>query len=201
MRTTDILAKFRLQVDDASELSSQEELDLANDVYGTICDDRDWEWLKSTATGTLSTSVDYVALPANFKKLIPNEYSKSYVLVGDSYEPYLVIPFSSRREYRNIGGYCYIDQANMRLVFTKQPTTASSYEFDYIIVAPDLDEVSSEPLFRSGLDPIIAYGMAAMFSNIEQPEKNLSYQRENQQLFNSSLSDMGTEDAMIKLSI
>jgi hypothetical protein len=42
---------------------------LLNDVYGDICDDRDWEWLKATATGTTSTTVPYIALPADFKKM------------------------------------------------------------------------------------------------------------------------------------
>ena len=201
MTTSEILAKFQLQVDDSSELSSSEELDLANDVYGDICDDRDWEWLKSTKTGTLSISLPYVSLPTNFKKIIPNEYNKSYVLVGTSYRPYEVIPFSSRREHRDQDGYCYIDIPNSRLVFTKQPTSTDSYEFDYIIIAPDLDTISSNPLFRAGFHPIIAYGMAARFNNLEQTDKTNSYQKENQKLFNDTLTSMAIEDANIKLSI
>ena len=73
MITSDIIARFELQVDDSSELSSDESLALANEIYSDICNDRDWEWLKATATGSTSTSVPYVSLPSNFKQLIPNK--------------------------------------------------------------------------------------------------------------------------------
>ena len=201
MTTQDIIDKFNLIVDDASELSSDEELALLNDVYGDVCDDREWEWLKSTATGTTSTSVPYVALPSDFKKIAPNEYNKSVVFVGTDYQPYRVVSFSDRRNYRDQSGFCYIDIPNQRLVFTLQPTEVKDIEYDYIKIAPDLDITSSDPLFRDGFRRMLAYGMASRFPSIEQADKTTSYARENLGQYLNILSAMRQEDAEIKLSL
>lgn len=206
MTTQEILEKFELQVDDASELSTSEELDLANNVYGDICDDRDWEWLKKTYSGTTSTSVPYVTLPTDFKYVAPNKDNKSIVFIGTDYQEYKVIPMADRRDFRDQDGYCYVDIVNQRLVFTLQPTSAKAIEYDYIKIQPALDllgasPTGSNPLFRAGFHQIIAFGMAARFNNIELSDKSTSYQRENQILYNEVLNNMATEDAKIKLSI
>ena len=78
-----ILNKFYLQVDDSSELSDAEALDLANDVYGDVCDDRAWSWLRATYSGTTSASVPYIALPSDFNIILPN-YSQGYSIGGGS---------------------------------------------------------------------------------------------------------------------
>lgn len=200
MTGTQIIAKFNLQVDDSSELSDVEALDLANDIYGDICDDRQWEWLKKTYTGTTSTSVSYVALPSDFRELSLNKDNRSVIFVGTSYREYEVIPFSSRRDYRDQDGFAYIDVANSRLYFTKQPTSAESIEYDYIRIPDDL-LTSTSPVFRAGFHPIIAYGMAARFNLLEQTEKSISYRKENLDLYNETLSQMAVEDANIKLAM
>lgn len=199
MTGTQILEKFYLQVDDSSELSDEEALDLANDVYHEIQDDRDWEWLKATQTGTLSTSVPYVSLPASFKKLALNKENKTVVFVGSDYKEYKVIAFADRRNYRNQDGFCYVDIPNQRLYFTKQPTSADSYEYDYIKTDDIL--AGTEPLFRDGYHKIIAIGMAARFPIIEMTDKNSSYRGENQGLYIALLQEMAEEDANIKLSL
>lgn len=224
MTGTQILAKFHLQVDDASELSDTEELDLANDVYQEIQDDRPWEWLKVPFAGTTSTSVAYIALPADFKEVAPN-YSglqsgsfnnlgvppgyvapvyasatnASVVFVGANFTPYRIIPFSDRRNYRNVDGFCYIDLPNSRLVFTLQPTSVQAVEFDYIKVAAALT-TSTSPLFRVGFHKIIAFGMAVKFNPIEQTDKSVSYRDENLTEYHKLLSDMAVEDANIKVA-
>jgi len=204
--TSEILARFTLLVDDASELSSVEELDLAQKIYEDICNDRDWEWLKKTATGNTSTSLAYIALPSDFKKVLPNKDNRSVVFVGTDYQEYEIIPFSSRRDYRNQNGFCYIDIVNQRLYFTLQPTSVKAVEYDYIKTPPALDIVGatptgSNPLFRSGFYPVISYGMAASFPAIEQADKGTSYANENRVDYLRILSDMQMEDANIKLSI
>ncbi len=200
MTGQDIIEKFNLQIDDASEMSDVEELALLNDIYGDICDDRDWEWLKEPFTGTTSSTVPYVALPADFKKFVPNYENQSFVLVGTAYRPYQIIPFSSRRNYRDQDGFAYIDVVNSRLVFTLQPVSAESIEYDYIKIQDDITLVT-EPLFRSGFHPILAYGMAAAFSPIEQSNKVTSYTAENYGDYLKVLHDMAIEDAQLKLSI
>lgn len=199
MTASEIIARYELQVDDASELSSDEELDLLNEVYDEIANDRPWEWLKTTATGTTSTTVPYIALPANFKQLSVNQYNKSVIFVGTDYQEYEVIPFSNRRAYRNQDGFCYIDVVNQRLYFTLQPTSAKSIEYDYISRPTHLT-LGTSPLFDSD-NKIIAYGMAGRFNNIELSEKASSYQRENYAIYQNMLSEMRIEDSNIKLSV
>lgn len=200
MTTQEILTKFETQVDDSTELSDQEELDLANDIYTEIQNDRPWEWLKATFTGVTSISVPYVALPVDFKEIIANQCNQSVVLVGASLKPYIVIPWSARRDHVNQDGYCYIDIPNQRLYFTFQPVAAEPIEFDYIMIAPELDLVSSDPLFRAGFHKIIAFGMASDDSIIKQSDKAKSYQKDNLNRYQDILSDMAIEDANIKLS-
>lgn len=198
---SDIIARFRLQVDDATELSSDEELELLNEVYSDICNERDWEWLKTTHTGSTSISVPYITLPADFKKLSPNKYNKSVVFVGTDYDEYTVIPFSDRRDYRDMDGYCYIDIPNSRLVFTRQPSTVKSVEFDYI-KKPTAVAVGTSPIkTEENFGKLIAYGMAFKFVPIEQTEKSASYRNEYYQEYLKILSDFQMEDAQIKLSI
>ena len=204
MTTADILLRYTLQVDDASDLSSTEQLDLAQEVYDEIQDDRDWEWLKATATGITSISVSYVALPTDFKKLSTNKYNKSVVFVGSDYAEYQVVPMSSRHDYRGMTGYCYIDIPNLRLVFIVQPTSVEAIEYDYIKRAADLTPSTSPLVTSSQFGNLIAYGMARKFVNIEQQDKSggkTTYQREFETEYNRILSDFRLIDAEIKLSI
>jgi len=225
MTWDDIIQRFHLQVDDSSELSSDEELALLNQVYREVQNNRAWEWLKTTWTGTTSTSVPYIALPSDFKMLSPNfnnlegysnvwvpigYYSNvfpgnignvSVVFIGTDYTPYQVIPFSSRRNYRDASGYCYIDVPNQRLYFTSQPTSAQSVEFDYIKRATDLT-LNTEPLFNDAYHEVLAYWMAAKFDPIQLTAKDgTNYMTDNQRQYASILEQMQMEDAYIKLSI
>lgn len=203
MITSAIISRFNLQVDDASELSSAEELALANEVYTEIADDRPWEWLKATATGNTSTSLPYIALPADFKELSPNRGTKSVIFIGIDFQEYQVVPFSNRRDYRNMGGVCYIDVPNQRLYFTLQPTSVLAVEYDYIKVPTEL-VLDASPLFKAGFHQVISYGMAAKFSNIEQLDKSrgiTNYQAENRAEYRNILTNMAKEDSEIKLAI
>jgi len=199
MTGQDIIDDFNLQVDDASELSSDEELSLLNKIYKEVANDRPWEWLKTTATGTTSVSVPYVALPADFKEMSLNKDNVSIVFVGTEYREYRLIPFSSRRDHRDQDGFCYIDVPNQRLYFTLQPTAAESIEYDYIKRPADLTTGTS-PLFNSTYHPILFYGMAARFPSIEQADKGESYSKENRAEYLRYLTDMQVEDANIKLA-
>ncbi len=213
MTTSDIIARFQLQVDDNSELSSDEELALANQVYREIANDRAWEWLKTEWTGTMSTSVPYITLPADFKMLSPNYSGDAYwwatlgtnvgnnsiIYVGDDYEVYRVINFANRREYRDYSNVAYIDVPNQRLVFTKQPTEAKSVSFDYI-KRPATLTLGTSPLFNEAYHEVIAYWMAAKIDAMILINKNESYARENQGTYLSLLQQMQQEDAYLKLN-
>lgn len=199
MTGQDILDTFYLQVGDEAELSSAEALALANEIYHEVCDDRPWEFLKTPYTGTTSVSVPYIALPADFKMVMPNSKGESVVFVGTDYQEYKIIPYSSRRDYRDQDGFCYIDIPNSRLYFTLQPVSAEAVEYDYVKVPDDLTTATS-PIFRTAHHKVIYLGMAARFPAIEQAEKADSYRRENKEDYKSVLGDMAVEDANIKLA-
>lgn len=201
MIISDIIERFELQVDDSSQLSTDESLALAQEVYDDVCNDRDWEWLKDEYSTSTSTSVPYISLPADFKKLSPNQENKSVVFVGTDYNEYQVIPFSNRRAYRDQDGFCYIDIANNRLYFTKQPDSVKTVEFDYIIKAPALTAGTAPIITTEQFGKLIAYGMAYKFNPIEQSEKDSSYRRENFDQYKAILSDLQLLDAQHKLSV
>lgn len=201
MTGNDIIAKFELFVDDGTELSTVEELSLANKIYHKICDNRPWEFLKKTFSGTMSTSVDYIALPSDFGHLcendnftdnatdISNNASPRVVFVGSTYSPYQVINFSDRRQYLNKTGFAYIDIVNSRLVFTSQPTIAEPVEFDYIHVPVDLTGATS-PIFPTRFHDAIYHGMAADDYVIQQWDKAKSYADENTMKYNEYIDSM-----------
>jgi len=203
MFTSEIIARFRLQVDDATELSSDEELALLTEVYDEVCNDRPWEFLKKQFSGVTSTSVPYIALSSDFKMFSPNKDGKTVIFVGTKFDEYTVVPYSSRREYRDHGGYCYLDMVNRRLYFTLQPTSVESVEYDYIYIPPALTVTPpTSPLNTTNqFGNMIAYGMAAKFNPIEQSDKATSYRNENYNSYRSMLEDFAVEDANIKLAI
>ena len=200
MTSDNIIERFHLQVDDSSELSTSEEFDLLNEIYTNVQNDRPWEWLKATATGNTSTSVPYIALPADFKEISQNKDNRSVVFVGSDYSEYTVIPFESRRDFRNTDGFCYIDVPNQRLYFTLQPTSVKAIEYDYIKVAPTLTTGTSPLVTSDQFGKMLAYGMSEKFSPIEQSDKSKSYANENRSTYLSMLQDFAVQDAQIKLS-
>lgn len=203
MTGSDLITKYELYVDDQSQLSSTESLALANKKYRQVLNFRPWSFLFKTASGTLSTSVPYVALPADFKYLIDNyedPYSlqpKRVVFVGTDYEPYEVIPYNERRNYRDREGYCYLDMVNSRLYFTSQPTAAESYEFDYIYKPDDL-ATGTSPVFHSDFHDIIYHGMCADHDIIQQTEKGLAYAPEHLNEYERLLGEMIVQDEQNK---
>lgn len=209
MLASEIITKFEQYVDDTTELSTTEELALLNKIYQRVCMYRPWEFLKKSATGTLSTSVAYVSLPADFSYFtVNNQYTdNSYpiennaapkvVFVGTNYEPYQIINYSDRRQYRNQKGFAYVDIANSRLYFTLQPTSADSYEFDYMSLPTTLT-ASDTPSIPTRFQDIIYHGMASEDYIIQQFDKARSYQLENEAKYNQYLADMSFWNANLQ---
>ena len=67
------------------------------------------------------------------------------------------------------------------------------------MIAPDITAATS-PLFRAGFHPILAYGAAARNDIMMLTDKNSSYQKENQRLYDETLQSMQLEDARLKLA-
>lgn len=198
LNTAEIISKFELYVDDGTELSSQEELDLANKIYQSICSFRPWEFLKTPYSATIINNE--IALPGNFAYISSNNQSSDSsvsqetetapkgVFVGPNYTFVRMINFSDRRRHQN-ENVCYIDPSDstIKFVTTQTDTTA---EFDYIKIPTDL-ELSTGPIFPARFWDIIAYGMATDDFAIQLFDKARSYAGENQVKFNSILKDMG----------
>lgn len=197
MTAQEIITLFELQVDDGTELSSTEELQLLNRLYQKVCADRPWEFTKKTYTGTQSTSVPYITLPSDFSYLTQNhnyteqsQYAgRPVIFVGTNFDPYKVVSWSDRRQYRNDSNVAYIDVVNSRLYFTIQPTTANAVEYDYHAVMPDLT-LTQEPAFPDRFHPMLAFGMAAEDFVIQLSDKAKSYAGENQAKFDGYMQDL-----------
>ena len=212
MTAQEIIDKFEVYVDDTTELSAVEELDLLNKVYQKVCANRPWEFLRKTATGTLSTTNSYVSLPSDFGFFTENDtYADNqapidnnacpkvvYVIKNGSYEPYQIINYANRRKYINQEGYCYADIVNSRLYFTAQPTSAYSYEFDYIAF-PSTLTVADTPAFPARFHDVLVHLMAVDHAIIQQFPKAKSYAAENEMKAAEIIADMAYYNSQLNL--
>lgn len=187
MTKSELIVKGQLYLDDTSDLSSQEWSDLFDKMYNKVNTDRLWEGLKKEFTGTTSTSVPYVSLPADFLNLTENRnyttsnYEAEFPVVfrGTTYSPYSVVSWSDRRQYRESGSHAYIDYPNSRLYFTKQPATTEAVEFDYYSSATALTDNES-PWFPAEFHDVLYHLMVADDYMIQQSDKAKSYKEENE---------------------
>lgn len=203
MTTTEIISLFNLFVADSTELSDTEELALLNRVIGKIALDRPWESLKTEATGTIlvSGSIYYITLLSDFGFLVENKDNKKIIFVGSNHAEYEVVSFSNRRDYRDTGGYAYLDLVNNRIVFTANPSSAgSSYEFDYCKIPADVASGGTPTFPPARFHPMIAAGMSVDELMIEQFPKAQSYTIENQAKYNSYLRDLAYWNSQLQIS-
>lgn len=207
----DIIEKFELQVNDLTELSTEEETDLANDKYNVICDDRPWLFLRRPATGALAydstVSMWYAPVPADFKQFcIDDQYTDNTIEVDNNAEPiaiyvgankdrYQVINYSDRRRYNSRGGVAYLDPVQNKIYFPVAPSDTSIYDFDYIIIPPDLVDGDDEPLFPIRFRILIVYLMAMDNDVLQRSSAANSQAGQNNALYQSRLGDMQLWDA------
>lgn len=195
MTTQEIINHFRLLVGDTTDLSSSEELALAEKWYRRVLKDRPWEFLKTSFTGTISGST--MPLPTDFGGIVPNsnytdntiEAGSYTVAIGSNYSPYRVVNFSDKNQYRNQSQVTWIDFKNNQLVFSTVGANGQSINFDYLYKPPMLT-LSTSPVFDSDFHYIIAHGMASDDFDIQLFDKNKSYAQENLAKYNKYLLDM-----------
>lgn len=202
MTIDNIILGFELQVSDTTELSTSEEYIVANRVYNKICNDRPWEWLKTSISGTMSSDADgyFITPPTDFaffsenfgysqnNDATQNNTTPKVIFIGTNYTPYTIINFADRRQYRNYVGYAYFDVVSNKIRFTNTPTS-TTYEFDYIKVPTALVTTSS-PIFPARFHDIMIYGMAVDDQIIQLSPKATSYAAENQSKYQSLLDDL-----------
>jgi hypothetical protein len=198
MLTSEIITKFELQVDDSTELSSSEELDLANKVYQQVCSYRPWEFLKATCSTAIAGSGTTIALPSDFAYMASNQTTDSNVsdetitapkgvYVGANLTFVRMINYSDRRQYSN-QNVCYIDPTDSKIHFiTTQTETTQS--FDYIKFPATLT-LATSPVFPARFHDVIVYGMAADDYVIQQSDLTKGLMQANQKRYKEMLDDM-----------
>lgn len=211
----EIIEAFELQVNDITELSDQEELDLLNRIYQRLYTDRDWEFAKRNATGNYQTDQygAFIPLAADFSHItINNQYTDNsigiennaaakvvFIINGTAYTPFQVINWSDRRQYQNRSGFVYVDlNYNIALYptgilrFTGGPAYVppfTAYDYDYICVPPLLT-LEDYPLFPGKFHPILQFEMATDNDILQLSPKATSFQADNEAKYQMYLLDM-----------
>lgn len=203
MNGQQLIDQFRVETDNQDDLSLAEVLQLANDVISDILDDRDWEFLRKTATGTLDTINTEFDLEDDFREISSNfvndgELVNKVMYVDTNFEPYTFITMAERRNYRDLHGYVYIDHRQQKFVLTKLETIDSRiFEYDYIFVPDDIT-VSTSPVIPARFHKMIPFGMAVKWNDIDGTDKSFSYRAENSFKFGQVLAQLQVYDAKIK---
>lgn len=205
-----LIQKFELQVSDITELSSTEELLILNRINNKVCAERPWEFLKTSATGTLTGSgIDgsYIDIPTNFgffsenfqytnNTISPqNNAAPKVIFLGNS--PTYIVNFSDRRQYLGSTGYAYLDLGNNKIVFTGSPVERS-YDFDYI-KTPAILTATDTPEIPQRFQDVLVYGMAAEDSILQLSPKATSYAPENRAMYEQYILDMAYWNAQLQL--
>lgn len=205
MLASEIITKFELQVSDVTELSTSEELSILNRIYQRVCSDRQWEFLKTPAGGTMSGSGIngfYITIPTDFAFFAENskyaDDSSKIIFIGTNYTPYSIVNFSDRRQYKDITGYAYLDLANGKIYFTGTPES-TTYEYDYIKFPATLT-ASDTPVIPARFQDILIYGMATENDVLQLSPKATSYAPENNALYQNYLTDMAFYNSQLQLN-
>lgn len=201
----DIITRFELQVADLTELSSQEELDLLNDKYQDVCMERPWTFLKKNVTGSLTldstTGLYYIATPSDFSMFydnnmytdntisVENNASSRVIFIGVNHNPYQIVNYEDREQYRNKSQVCYHDINASKIYFPATPPDLTYYSMDYIKVPADLT-IASSPLFPNRFRKMLWYFMATSNEILQLSSKANSYAVDNFNIASKTLLDM-----------
>ena len=200
--TQEIIQNFETYVDDTTELSSAQELTLANKIYRKVLNAKVWEFLKKEYTGTTSGAT--IALPSDFVAFIDNysytdstiEQGGKVVFIGDTLIPYKLVNWSDRKQYRNDKQVCYVDIVANTLNFPKTPDSGLAVSFDYIYRPADLT-LATSPVFPADCHDIIYHGMAVDDYVIQQFDKARSYAGENKTMYDQYLADLSSYNSKL----
>jgi len=186
---SELIAKFETQVDDITELSASDELDLLNKVYNDVWSDRPWEFTKKGFSGAISGTS--IALPSDFAYIFGDE---KIVKVGTV--KYTLVSWSERADYDS-AGYCWVDIVNSLLVFSS--SVSGTVTYDYIFFPADLT-LATSPAFPATFHHILYHLMAMEDYIIQQSDKAKSYAPENQAQADKWMTKLRYWNANLNLS-
>jgi hypothetical protein len=196
MIAKEIIKKFEVYVDDGTELSSEDELDLLNKVNADVYTNRPWEFSKKA--GSVAVVNGVMALPADFSYVCENaSYTETSTnnLIGDSVpkiiyvgeKRYNLINWSDRRQYIGKSNFCYVQMSDKKIIFTDG--VSGTADFDYVFFPVTLG-INDAPLFPEIYHHILYHLMATDDYMIQQFDKMRSYAGENQAKANYWLEKM-----------
>ncbi len=199
-----IIDRFELYTDDTTDLSSDEELTLANDKLRLVYMEQPWEFLRRKKTGAVESD-GKITVPADFDELMEN-YSEDptisepllkVIFIGSQRSPYFFVPMGQRNanQFSNV---CWIDPSDGKINFAQSPGTGASYEFDYK-TSPDDIAVGTSHKLPPEYHPMIVFLMLIDEEIIKKSEKARSSMQENAVQYQKYLKNLKLRDARFKL--
>ena len=198
-----IIDRFELYTDDTTDLSSDEELILANDKLRLVYMEQPWEFLRRKKSGNVEGD-GKITLPTDFDEFLENftddpaigEAIMKVVYVNRS--PYLVVPMGQRNA-NSFSNICWIDPSDGKINFAQSPGAGASYEYDYK-TSPDDITVATSPKLPAEYHPMIVFSMLIDEEIIKKSEKARSSMQDNFVQYQRYLKNLKLRDARFKLA-
>lgn len=212
MKPEDIITLFEQYVDDATELSSAQELALLQKIFAKVWNQKPWEFTKGSVSGTYALTTPNIPKPADFSSFlenntytdntvsIENNAAAKVLFIGSAYTPYQIINWSDRRQYRSQLGYAYLDLPNSGISLTGTPIATDLYEFDYKKQAPTLVIGTLIPGIPTDYQHMLYHGMAVDDEIIQRWPRAQAYAQDNQAAYNDFLQQMAMWNAALQLN-
>lgn len=200
-----IIDRFELYTDDTTDLSSDEELILANDKLRLVYMEQPWEFLRRKKAGVIESD-GKITLSSDFDEFLENfsddaaygEPVMKVVYIGSQKAPYLVVPMGQRNA-NSFSNVCWIDPSDGKINFAQSPGVGASYEYDYK-TSPDDITVSTSPKLPAEYHPMIIFSMLIDEDIIKKSEKARSNMQDNAVQYQRYLKNLKLRDARFKLA-
>jgi hypothetical protein len=200
-----IIDRFELYTDDTTDLSSDEELILANDKIRLIYMEQPWEFLRRKKTGVIESD-GKITLSSDFDEFLENfsddptigEAVMKVVYIGSQKSPYLVVPMGQRNA-NNFSNVCWIDPSDGKINFSQNPGRGATYEYDYK-TSPDDVTVATSPKLPPEYHPMIIFSMLIDEEIIKKSEKARSNMQDNAVQYQRYMKNLKLRDARFKLA-
>jgi hypothetical protein len=200
-----IIDRFELYTDDTTDLSSDEELILANDKLRLVYMEQPWEFLRRKKAGVIESD-GKITLSSDFDEFLENfsddaaygEPVMKVVYIGSQKAPYLVVPMGQRNA-NSFSNVCWIDPSDGKINFAQSPGVGASYEYDYK-TSPDDITVSTSPKLPAEYHPMIVFSMLIDEDIIKKSEKARSNMQDNAVQYQRYLKNLKLRDARFKLA-
>lgn len=200
-----IIDRFELYTDDTTDLSSDEELILANDKLRLVYMEQPWEFLRRKKAGVIESD-GKITLSSDFDEFLENfsddaaygEPVMKVVYIGNQKAPYLVVPMGQRNA-NSFSNVCWIDPTDGKINFVQSPGVGATYEYDYK-TSPDDITVATSPKLPAEYHPMIVFSMLIDEEIIKKSEKARSSMQDNAVQYQRYLKNLKLRDARFKLA-